>query len=353
MSVFTTVRTNPNAKLEELKKLHNTRKDRYNKILESTQADKEAKATKDMLDAEDKKQELQDENKRIVDEKISRRTTARKNEITSTMESNLIKKGFDILYSQAIFEMAHRALWIDDEVKNKPENIRAMYETFLDIKSKLENTISAPATETTLISNLKTDIMEVVKEASARIVAEAKECKNASSCEELDSIDFNLNSEEDDKLSNMVDLTSDQISELVRDKVLTVVKDERENGKAKAEMFDKINSELTEEPTDGTETPEEEPTVKESFDASRNRAIRTRFNRGSRSSLFESIMMYNNKFISETAVKEGLSVSDNINATVTLTNTILHYTILETFNTLKLYDMSNPINASKLIDMYR
>jgi hypothetical protein len=355
MSVFTTVRSNPNDKLDELKKLHATRKDKYNKILENTQADKEAKATKDILDAADKKQEQLDKNKEVVNDVIDRRTNARKNEITSTMESNLTKKGFEILFNQAIFEMAHRALWIDDEVKNKPENIRSMYETFLDVKSNLDKTIGVATTETTLISNLKSDIMEVVKEASARIVAEAKGCKSSSSCEDLDSIDFNLSAEEDEKLSNMVNLTSDQISELVRDKVLAVVKDEKQNGKAKAEMFDKINDELKAAettPVEGDES-EAEPTVKESFDASRTRAIRTRFNRGSRSSLFESIMMYNTKFVNEATVKENVSVSEDINAAVTLTNTILHYTILETFNTLKLYDMSNPINASKLIDMYK
>lgn len=365
MSVFTTQRQDPNKKLDEMIALTNSRREKRNSILESIKADAKAADEKKKLDEVDKIEEEKKVTESAINNLTNRRTESRKNQSLVALENRLLKKGFETTYNSVLFEMAYKGMWIDDNAMTT-DNIHSMFETFMDIKNDLDKTFPNPVNESVLITNLKNDVMSVVKKAVNRIVTEAKDCKSASSCEDLDSIDFNLNKEEDDELTDLTKLTSDQIGELVKNKVLAVVQDEEKSGKAKADMFEEMDKAIKDassdtpednESSDDTSTEnnsdESEPTVKESFTASANRAIRNRFNRGTRSTLFESIMMFNNKNLHDQAVSEGVSATRENIANATLLSSIVHYTILETFNTLKLYDLSNPMNAEKVMNLYK
>lgn len=368
MSAFNTKRQDPNEKLETMISLANSRREKRNSILESIKADEKAAEDKKKLDDIDKQEEEKKVTESIINDLTNRRSEVRKNQALVALENRLLKSGFESTYNGILFEMAYKSIWIDDSIKTS-DTIHSMYETFLDIKNELDKTFPNAVTESTLITNLKNDVMSVVKKAVNRIVTEAKDCKSASSCEDLDSIEFNLNKEEDDELSDLTSLTSDQIGELVKNKVLAVVQDEEKSGKAKADMFEEMDKIIkdasddeskdttddtsTEEPEEDTTDEDSEPTVKESFNASANRAIRNRFNRGTRSTLFESIMMFNNKNLHEQAVSEGVYASKENMSNATLLSSVVHYTILETFNTLKLYDLANPMNAEKVMNLYK
>ena len=366
MSVFTTQRQDPNKKLDEMIALNNSRREKRNSILESIKADEKAADEKKKLDEVDKMEEEKKVTESAINNLMNRRTESRKNQSLVALENRLLKKGFETTYNSVLFEMAYKGMWIDNDAMTT-NNIHSMFETFMDIKNDLDKTFPNPVNESILITNLKNDVMSVVKKAVNRIITEAKDCKSASSCEDLDSIDFNLNKEEDDELTDLTKLTSDQIGELIKNKVLAVVQDEEKSGKAKADMFEEMDKAIkdasSDTPTDGssedtdaskTDTSDEsEPTVKESFTASANRAIRNRFNRGTRSTLFESIMMFNNKNLHDQAVSEGVNATRENIANATLLSSIVHYTILETFNTLKLYDLSNPMNAEKVMNLYK
>ena len=366
MSVFTTQRQDPNKKLDEMIALNNSRREKRNSILESIKADAKAADEKKKLDEVDKMEEEKKVTESAINNLTNRRTESRKNQSLVALENRLLKKGFETTYNSVLFEMAYKGMWIDNDAMTT-DNIHSMFETFMDIKNDLDKTFPNPVNESILITNLKNDVMSVVKKAVNRIITEAKDCKSASSCEDLDSIDFNLNKEEDDELTDLTKLTSDQIGELIKNKVLAVVQDEEKSGKAKADMFEEMDKAIkdasSDTPTDGssedtdtseTDTSDEsEPTVKESFTASANRAIRNRFNRGTRSTLFESIMMFNNKNLHDQAVSEGVNATRENIANATLLSSIVHYTILETFNTLKLYDLSDPMNAEKVMNLYK
>lgn len=370
MSVFTTQRQDPNKKLDEMIALNKSRREKRNSILESIKADAKAADEKKKLDEVDKKEEEKKVTESAINNLTNRRTESRKNQSLVALENRLLKKGFETTYNSVLFEMAYKGMWIDDNAMTT-DNIHSMFETFMDIKNDLDKTFQNPVNESVLITNLKNDVMSVVKKAVNRIVTEARDCKSASSCEDLDSIDFNLNKEEDDELTDLTKLTSDQIGELVKNKVLAVVQDEEKSGKAKADMFEEMDKAIKDASSDTPEddessddadtsdtdtedtSDESEPTVKESFTASANRAIRNRFNRGTRSTLFESIMMFNNKNLHDQAVSEGVNPSKENIANATLLSSIVHYTILETFNTLKLYDLSNPMNAEKVMNLYK
>lgn len=364
MSVFNTKRPNPNGELDKLRKMSNTRKRNRDLLLESMENEATAKAEKTKLDILDKEKDDEDKKTAVVDEIAGRRAKTRRNESIASLESRLIKEGFEALYNQVIFEMAYKALWVDDDVKQS-SNIHAMFETFMEIKNNVERIL--PTNETILVTNLKESVMSIVKEAAHRIANEAKQdcCKDS---DEIDKIDFSITKDEDDKLSDLVNLTSDEISELVKEKVLTVVKDEQKAGLEKAEMFKEMDNALKDAKADAAEEnnegdeelPEGEiekstdnTAAKESFSIDRMRTLRNRFNRGNRSTLFESIMMFNTKDMKEKAVQEGMEASrENLTSAVFI-NSLFHYTVLETLNTLKLYDMSTPTNVDKIMNMYK
>ena len=351
MSAFETQRpVDPNTKLNDSINLLRSRKANRTALLEALKEDLKTAETKKQLDDMDKEESEKAVKESVVSDYTVRRTNAMKDQTLFALEYKLVKDGYKQVFDTVIFEMAFNALWIDDSVKRTPENIKAMFETFVEIKENIEKVVPS-CEDTHFIKEMKAIVTETVNKAAQRIAIEAKDDKKFKNVDELDSIKFELTDDEDKEMTDkLADLGAEEIIQLVKDKVLSVVQDEQKAGKEKSEMFKEMDEALKdEEPAEG----EESPVAKESYDALANRGLRRRMNRGNYSTIFESIMVYNNKDIDHKIVEEGVDASSGAKANAVLMNSILHYTVLETLNTLKMYDLSNPINASKVIDMYK
>ena len=351
MSAFETQRpVDPNTKLNDSINLLRSRKANRTALLEALKEDLKTAETKKQLDDMDKEESEKAVKESVVSDYTVRRTNAMKDQTLFALEHKLINDGYKQMFDTVIFEMAFNALWIDDSVKRTPENIKAMFETFVEIKENIEKVVPS-CEDTHFIKEMKAIVTETVNKAAQRIAIEAKDDKKFKNVDELDSIKFELTDDEDKEMTDkLADLGAEEIIQLVKDKVLSVVQDEQKAGKEKSEMFKEMDEALKdEEPAEG----EDSPVAKESYDALANRGLRRRMNRGNYSTIFESIMVYNNKDIDHKIVEEGVDASGAAKANAVLMNSILHYTVLETLNTLKMYDLSNPINASKVIDMYK
>ena len=130
---------------------------------------------------------------------------------------------------------------------------------------------------------------------------------------------------------------------MVRDKVLSVVKDEKANGKKKAEMFDEIDKAVKEE--DDDEDDEDEKTGEtESYQYSLESLIRTEtkraLNRSNGGTLFESIMMSNANKIRQEVLTEGMNIPMEEQMNATLIESVLEYTILELLETTGIYNFT-------------
>ena len=352
MSAFETQRpVDPNKKLNDSINLLRNRKANRTALLEALKEDLKTAETKKQLDDMDKEESEKAVQESVVNDYTVRRTNAMKDQTVFALEHRLVKEGCKQVFDTVIFEMAFNALWIDDSVKRTPENIKAMFETFVEIKESIEKTVPS-CEDTHFIKELRAVVTETVNRAAQRIANEAKEDKKFKNVNELDSIKFELTDDEDKEMTDkLADLGSEEIIQLVKDKVLSVVQDEQKAGKEKSEMFKEMDDALKDdESIDGED---DSPVAKESYDALANRGLRRRMNRGNYSTIFESIMVFNNKDIDHKIVEEGVDATSGATANAVLMNSILHYTVLETLNTLKMYDLSNPINASKVIDMYK
>ena len=171
------------------------------------------------------------------------------------------------------------------------------------------------------------------------------------------SINFRMNADEINEVDRkMGELGTKELAKEIKKKVLKVVEDEKESGKVKAELFAELDDASKEEEEEGgdtsTETPEEdsgeegaEEGATESLDELRLRLVRENANRKlnsmNGSSVFESIMMKSlNDIDAEHPTMEGASLLESEKRNAALLQTVLEYTVLETLNTLKVYDFN-------------
>lgn len=154
------------------------------------------------------------------------------------------------------------SLWVDDNVKCTEESQTQITEALDQIINKCED-----VTGTSLLENMKkTKLLSYIDEAVTYVSSGATEriLREAADTGEI-TIDFKLNDDEADELFNkLTELNPDKISQSIRDKVLDTVKDEKECGQVKAELFKEIDDADNEVPDEGgteepttTETPEE------------------------------------------------------------------------------------------------
>ena len=274
-----------------------------------------------------------------------------------TMENKLYNEGMKILKKKVLFEMVYNSYWLDDDVKAK--TVSEMYDKFNATMSYVEENCkeSLQESETPFLSNIGEIIESTCRKASKRIAKEAKDSGDVD-------VSFDLTSDEekemDDKLN---ELGKDEIEQMVRDKVLSVVKDEKANGKKKAEMFDEIDKAEKEEDDDEDENDdikddddeddkkdkedddEDEKTGEtESYQYSLESLIRTEtkraLNRSNGGTLFESIMMSNANKIRQEVLTEGMNIPMEEQMNATLIESVLEYTILELLETTGIYNFT-------------
>lgn len=174
----------------------------------------------------------------------------RKNGLAS-LESRLFTEGKTMLWNKILFEMTYDACWIDAPVK--AQLIKPLYETFSSTIDFIQTTCPKSFKghgATRLLEAMDTIVTEAAKKASKRI---AKECKDDPNSDP-DHINFNLNDEEEEKFNeDLQDLGKDDIAEKVKDKVLTVIQDEKDASKKKAEAMKELDDAKKEDDEDEDE----------------------------------------------------------------------------------------------------
>ena len=171
----------------------------------------------------------------------------RKNGLAS-LESRLFTEGKAMLWNKILFEMTYNACWIDAPVK--AQLIKPLYETFSSTIDFINTTCPKSFKghgATRLLEAMDVIVTEAAKKASKRI---AKECKDDPNSDP-DHINFNLNDEEEEKFNeDLQDLGKDDIAEKVKDKVLTVIQDEKDANKKKAEAMKELDDAKKEDDED-------------------------------------------------------------------------------------------------------
>lgn len=182
----------------------------------------------------------------------------RKNGLAS-LESRLFTEGKTMLWNKILFEMTYDACWIDAPVK--AQLIKPLYETFSSTIDFIQTTCPKSFKghgATRLLEAMDAIVTEAAKKASKRI---AKECKDDPNSDP-DHINFNLNDEEEEKFNeDLQDLGKDDIAEKVKDKVLTVIQDEKDSNKKKAEAMKELDNAKKEDDED--EDDEDDDTIED------------------------------------------------------------------------------------------
>ena len=173
-------------------------------------------------------------------DKIKEETAAKqRKQSLASLESRLFTEGKKMLWSKVLFETAYDACWIDAPLKERL--MQPLYETFESTVNFVQEVCpkafpGKPGTR--LLEAMDSIITEAAKKASKRI---AKECSDDPNSDP-DRINFDLNDEEEEKLNqDLQDLGKDDIADKVKDKVLTVIQDEKAAGKKKAETMKELD----------------------------------------------------------------------------------------------------------------
>ena len=154
------------------------------------------------------------------------------------LESRLFQEGRQVLWNKILFETVYAANWVDDSVKQ--QIIQPMYETFESTMGFLKKTIPGAFTKnpTRLLEAMDAIVTETAKKAAKRITEEA----GADVGSQPERIPFNINQDEEDEFDkSLADLSTDEIADKVKAKVLTVVQDEKKASKSKADTMKEID----------------------------------------------------------------------------------------------------------------
>ena len=326
----------------------------------------------------------------------------RRNRELGLLETRLTEEGFQKCYDTAIFEMVYNACWIDDDIKEK--TIQQMLEAYNNVKEILDKAgiekVSV-AEESVFVKNVKEVVMEAAKKTAKRIAKNAKDSNNDQ--EGIKKIEFEMTGAEADALdTNLSELNHEDLSELVKQKVLTVIQDEQESGEKKSKIFNEIEelSKPKEDDTEAakseedivfnktnplqnpsggttstptkestslldamlevenistTETVEEKaPSVTESkqYKDVHTIAKARRSNRYIGTSLFECIMTSALRNVNENIATENVEILEEHDAMdAAFMDTVMTYTVLETFHSLGLYRFDNT-TTRKLANYY-
>lgn len=359
----------------------------------------------------------------LQQKRMDRLASQRLNELSFMLEKRLVEEGYNKCFNTAIFNIVYEACWIDDDVKKATVGQMVdAYKRVVEVleESGIEKTPSSQ--DNAFIANVKEVAMEAAKKTAKRIAKDTSDSKEANGPETIKAVKFDMTEEESKDLqTNLADLGPDEISELVKDKVLTVIQDEQKTGEKKAQIFNEIeDATATEEPKEEetSEEPAEEPKeedkteekpeesteetpddankeepkeeeakestslleallamdnqvskkeetpVEESIEeeipqkkitipnAFKQEKIR-RSNRFIGTSLFECIMIDAARTVSESIATEGVEVKDpNMVMDAAFMESVMTYTVLETFNTLNLYKFDN-ISTRKLAEYFK
>ena len=223
--------------IDALKAQQTKRAEGHKAVLESikkSQTDAQAQSVLESSTAQTKEQMVQEQ--WLENAKAARRRSLAVEEST-VGKLSILEEAKKTVMNKVLFEMVYDAYWLDSDVKES--TVQEAYNAYKEILGVVESTCGSSKTKdvdkTKFMKAVETVVEEACKKAADRILQEAKETGNPD-------IEFNFTSEEESELDQkLADLGRDEIVNLVKDKVLSVVQDEREQGKQKAEMLKQLN----------------------------------------------------------------------------------------------------------------
>lgn len=223
--------------IAELKESKLERKSNRKALLENYNAKKLSDDRQSVLEAT----QAETEEKALTEEHIEsirdRRREERAVKEASLNRLTLLESAKKITMNKVLFEMVYDAYWLDDNVKR--ESIQETYNEYRNVLGLVENVCGGSKTKdgdkTEFIKNVESVVEEACKKAVDRIIKEQKESGEPTK-------EFEFTSEEESYLDKKLsELGRDEIVDLVKKKVLTVVQDERKSGKEKAEMLKELD----------------------------------------------------------------------------------------------------------------
>lgn len=343
MGVFNTERTpNYDAKLESMIQTAQNRKKNLEALKESASANEHKAVIESKLhDIDDNTSALESYKREVErDRMATNRTNFLRSNTMATLESKLFSKGMEQCYETAIFNIVYESFWADDIIKESviPQLLESYRET-LTVLEKCGVKKTKESDESNLIKNVKEACCNTAKKASERII------KEISDDDDIESIDFSLNNDEATELDdNLASLGMDEVSELIKRKVVNVINDEMEASARKSELFKEIDDnakELEGELNDESESPEDDEEGTTESVAVVQRSKTNKMNRLTGTSVFECIQMSSIRKVDNHIATEGIKLNNDEVMDSAFMESVLTYTILETLQTLKLYNFNN------------
>lgn len=151
---------------------------------------------------------------------------------------NTYKLGLETIFSNIMFEAYYHSLYFDEEFKNsKAEALYDVLETYLQAKGGFNY-----LTENMKGSLFLEQIHEVCDKHAKKVAKRSAQALKERSDEKF-TINFLMSDEEKDDLDKDIqDLNIDQLSKLVKDKVLDVLQDEKERVEQEDEFKEEIDN---------------------------------------------------------------------------------------------------------------
>jgi hypothetical protein len=237
----------PQEQLDKLIERKQSRVTNTTQLLESINSAKRLEAATAVLESGDAEITANSKNTLALEAMVRNKMQSDLKKNSVTLENQLFTEGVKTVMNKVLFEMVYNAYWLDDSLKKNPTVLQDSYNEFRNVMSMVEETCDLSKVDnqnkSKFIINLESVVQETCKKAAKRLASEASE-------QQLTGIDFGLTDEEESDLDTKLDeLGKDDIEELVKNKVLAVVQDEREAGKKKADMFNLINNTTETDPS--------------------------------------------------------------------------------------------------------
>lgn len=221
-----------------------------NSALRRIDAEEKAKKEEDALEKDAKHEEENERVEKVVNKSMTEsRIIMRANHLSSVGKTEIFK---DIL-----FEMFYKSLLIDgDFLREHSTSIRSLTDNYVDEHGGFNKLVSAAeSTSSILLKRMKTLCESTTNEVCKRKLKEMKEC------EDPNCINFDMTEKEKEKFDyNKQELDIDKIAKLVKDKVLTVIKDDKKREIKNEELITKIEEELKQD-----DSVVDDKTMKESY----------------------------------------------------------------------------------------
>lgn len=161
--------------------------------------------------------------------------------IMISKEAELVKEGRELLFTEILFECFKKSLLLDEDFVTVQESgLRTIVADFVSNKggySVLENAIKKE--DSILLENMKVLCEKTARVSAARRVRDAAERQ-----EDINKIDFNMDDEEKEAFEYGKDnLSIDKVSTYIKEKVFTVIKDEKARQSKEEELQRDLNEE--------------------------------------------------------------------------------------------------------------